>query len=181
MLSFSLNQRVDLSGINFDAKTWQGREWLSTLYINAVEGKLGYAPKCNADAYGYGAEVNTKRNMVSTSVPIITSDELEDGNKGVCLELMTEFATEIDKSYEEEEFYKQQFDQFVDMRELIFLEKSVDFAVLVLQAARYVKAAQSKLRELRNEYARLDELISGVLSGATWQSDLRKLAETPIF
>lgn len=188
MLTFSVNQEVDLSGINFTAKTWYGREWMGETYMRAVNGGLGSAPVIpSMDKWGFGCTQKTNLGKVRKEVEIISEGDLESGQKGVVLEradesLNPELVT-YDKDalvYEEEEYYQQQLEQFVSMRELIFLEHQVDFALLLLQASNYVRAAQEKIRFLNSQYFNLDTLVSDILAGATWREDLHKMTNQPL-
>lgn len=190
MVSFSINKFIDLSEVDLTpregAEHWLGREWLGTIYIQCADGSKGLKPVIpNLDAYAYACEMHTRLKDSRDTVPIITEDELEAGRKGIMLEQIDEHTainavSKLDLTFEEEQEYQQQFEQFVDMRELIYLEKSIDFADLVLQAFRQVPTAIEAIRELNKEYAHLDTLLETVLRGADWQSDLNKLVHRPI-
>lgn len=187
MLTFSVNHEVDLSGINFEAKTWYGREWMGTTFQRAVEGKLGSAPSIpDIDKWGFGCTQKATLGKLRREVEIISENDLEEGQRGVVLERADSVNPNLvtyDKealTYEEEEYYQQQLDQFVSMRELIFLEHQVDFALLLLQAANYVKAAQEKIRYLNKQYYHLDTLVADILAGSSWREDLYKMSNQPL-
>lgn len=188
MLTFSVNREVDLSGINFTAKTWYGREWLGETYMRAVGGSLGAAPVIpSMDKWGFGCTQKTNLSKMRREVEIISENDLEDGQKGVVLERADETLNPnlvtYDKealAFEEEEYYQQQLEQFASMRELIFLEHQVDFALLLLQAANYVRAAQEKIRFLNSQYLRLDTLVADILTGSTWHEDLQRMTNQPL-
>ena len=181
MLTFSINREVDLSGINFTARQWQGREWMGETYIRAVDGKLGAAPHIQSiDRWGFGCEQNTNLAKMAKETEIITEEELTAGRKGIVLERACEKESNL-ISYDKEALcYEEELEQFVSMRELIFLEHQVDFALLLLQAANYVRAAQEKIRYLSSQYMRLDVLVADILAGATWREDLCELTRQPL-
>lgn len=192
MISFSLNRQVDLSEVDLVPREgqqhWLGREWLGEVYLQCASGQKGSKPVIpNLDAYAYACEEHTRLKNYKEYVPIVSEDEVEQGFKGIMLEQLEQFSDHtvqqtcsIDFSFEEEDEYRAIFNDFVDMRELIFLDKSIDFVDLLLQAERCVPTAVKVLQDLHKEYARLEDLTRGILKGKHWKEDLIRLTHEPI-
>ena len=189
MISFSVNKQVDLSEVDLmprDGKQhWIGREWASTLYQQCVEGSKGLKPVVpSLDAYAYACEENTKLKKFKEAVPIISEEELEAGHKGVVLEQLSTYAVQkscsLDLTFEDEDEYNSMFEEFVSMRELIYLDMSVDYANLLLQAYRCAAPAVEALQKLHEEYKRLDEITKTIVKCPHWLDDIVAVLHKPI-
>lgn len=193
MISFSVNRQVDLSEVDLMPREgnshWLGREWLSTIYLQCVDGRKGPKPVIpNLDAYAFACEEHRLLKDTKVNVPIITEEELEKGSKGIMLEQLNKYATEkssgIDLSFEEQEEYDQIFESFKDTRAYIYLEKGIDLAELILQAYSMVPTAIKTLRSIYKEFetpsGSFEQTVQVLLHGENWHEDMQNLASTPI-
>ncbi len=189
MFSFSINPTIDMSGIDFNVKTEEGRKWLSQVFERAYYGELsgGDHPRCNVDAYAYSARKKAEAHTAVTETPILTESELEAGYKGVVAELAQheQLITNFDdgytfRSYEEEQLYKQGLEEFIDMREYIFIEDNIDIVELLLNATASARDAIAKVQKLIKDYVGLGELITNLIECGDWRSMLLRLQAKPI-
>ena len=205
MRTFSLNPDTTFNNINFEIpKDEEGhdapnahyvREWMGEVWEKAVDGKLKPGTTIpNMVSYGFGCSIISKYKSMETDKwgrrkyeELIEESDLEQGHKGIVLdrvedpEVQQNLCTYDTLPYEEEEFYKYNLNQFIDMRDLIFREHNVDFAILLLDASRLLTPAIEKVRELKKVYVGIDELITSLIQeGTPWFRDLTELSKQPI-
>ena len=188
MLSFSVNPSIDMSGINFNVKTEEGRKWLSQVFERAHFGELngGEHPRCNVDAYAYSARRKAEAHTAVTETPILTESELEAGYKGVVAELaqheqlISQFEDGYTfRSYEEEELNRQGIAQLKDMREYLFYEEGVDIVELLLNAMDASRNAIKRIQTLVATYTGLGDIIKAVAEGSEMKPVLLKMQAEP--
>ena len=189
MFSFSINQSVDFSNFSFVAHTALGREWLSTMYENAVKGAITGG---DIDAYAYGCEINTQRTLANKQVPFINESELKAGFKGKLVDTFT--GDDIDvtahtdlermsftfEAYEEEAYYRNALSQLEDMRPVIFNDLHIDIAYALINGLNNIKKGIENIKQVLSQYDYLGEVITTVLSHKDSRYDIQRMVDTPV-
>lgn len=173
MLTFSLNKTTtDVMGkvatIDCATNSDLGRQWLSEIYFNSLDGRVN--DNVNVTAYGYACEQNTKMVKQKREVNLITVDEAADGVKGIADVVASYIDNNIDSLIEASEF-KYQMEQFIEMRDYLLIEEGVALDRLILQAKRANEKAIKRLRDLITDY-HLEDMVKAVLENSNFMNIL---------
>ena len=145
------------------------REWLSTMYLRAVEGKLDAESSSNLEAYADGCKKNTMKTMMSKEVPILSEEEVEAGQTGIG-EMFLAYTDVHLKMVEEMTEFRNALEQVLDMADMIEIENNVSLVHTMIQAWRGNEESRLLLRGLVKEYFGLDKLLKTVMRQDGWQN-----------
>lgn len=186
MFSFSINREVDFTNISLVPETQLGREWLSEMYLKALNGSVTSG---NIDAYAYGCALNVEKNKVKREVPLITADELSAGYKG---QLMDSFSADkasyedaqrlsyAGDDFEEDSVYADALAQLEDIRPVIFNELHIDIANTLMGGLNTLSGSVISLKNLIAKYERLGDVIKTILAHADSRFDIQRIASMPV-
>ena len=177
MFSFSVNREVDFTNIDIIPKTELGREWMSEMYIKALNGAVTAG---NVDAYAFGCALNVEKNKVKREVPLITADELSAGYKGQLVDSFSADKASYEDAhrltfavddFEEDSSYANALAQLEDIRPVIFNELHIDIANTLMGGS---------LKNLISKYEKLGDVIKTILAHADSRFDIQRIASMPV-
>lgn len=149
MIAFAVNPNKYIefkSDEQFKAPTTQaGREWLSTMWENVVNGKC--EKTANPDAYGYVCNDNQMKAIKKREVQLITPEEQEEGVKGVAESVLQYYETRIEDIVLDAE-EQDNLNIFKVLNAEMIREKRINLCACVAMAIRGDKLSLVKLKEL---------------------------------
>lgn len=186
MFSFSVNREVDFTNIDIIPKTELGREWMSEMYIKALNGAVTAG---NVDAYAFGCALNVEKNKVKREVPLITADELSAGYKGQLVDSFSADKASYEDAhrltfavddFEEDSSYANALAQLEDIRPVIFNELHIDIANTLMCGLSTLNGSVASLKNLIAKYEKLGDVIKTILAHADSRFDIQRIASMPV-
>lgn len=148
MLTFSINPDIYAFKGNYTPHTQEGREWLSTMWENAINGKCDN--NVDPDAYGYVCGENSMKVKVKREVQIVTVEEKEDGAKGIAESVLKYFDDGLEDILNKEEI-RENLRIFEKLSKELIKEKRINLCMCVLLALKGDKRAIVNLKDLMQD------------------------------
>lgn len=185
MLTFSVNKNCKKIMMNLDfirnaestGRVGEAndirRQWLSTLYINVCKGNADQS----TDLTAYAVSCNKNRNLAiaNSEIPIISSDELDAGVKGICSDSLG-YDEERFKSMEEYSKFLSDLYELLNMGDFLEIEEDIDLVQTMLSALDGSKTSVKLLQELIAKYQNMGDLLHSVMSVPEWSKSLKAVA-----
>lgn len=181
MLSFSVNSNSnsvvrDLSSKVYNPTTDEGREWLSTLWFSALEGKVD--ENVNTNAYGYACEQNTKMAKAKKETALLTANELDEGLRGVSEAVACYEDSSIENFINDSEV-ETLVEEFEQVHQYLIVEEGVNLWRVVSLVHQRNQKAIERLRYLCKEY-HMEKLIKNIIGNKKCISALEVVMDSPI-
>lgn len=184
MLTFSVNRGIKKIKMNLDfirnaestGRVGEAndirRQWLSTLYINMCKGNA----EQNTDITAYAVSCNKNRNLAiaNSEVPIISSDDLEAGVKGICSDSIGYDESRF-KDIEEYSKFLSDLYELLNFADFLEIEEDIDLVQTMLSALDGSKTSIKLLQELISKYD-MKDLLYSVMSVPEWGKSLKTVA-----
>lgn len=164
MLTFSVNTNINkviLDNTFTDEKptTELGRAWLSEVWLKAAEEKTD--ENINIDAYAYSCEKNTKMAVSKKEVAMLTTEEMQNGGRGVADTVARFVDTNVDAIIESSEV-RTLVTEFMEVYDQLIIEEGVNLWKVIQLAREAVPTMIDKLRYLISTH-NIGELVENVL------------------
>lgn len=166
VISFSINKSMTIEKESLllqnaqKAKTDIEREYLGLAYENAVDGRIN--DELNLGGYGTVCRNNEMKTRTK-DLALFTTEEVNEGVRyGVAESIAFTVDTEIDDILESS-VATQLVAEFLEMQELIYLDKGVNVLRVIQLARDGYKNMQNTLKVLVAQYPGFDGLLESVL------------------
>lgn len=138
------------------------REWVGEAFCRATMG----AVREDTDMGAYGA-VCEKNTMLATSkreVQVVSSEDMDDGARGVADVVFNYVDSNLDSIVDSEEV-RYFVGQFIDMRDYLLVEEGCDLYTVFIRARDGVTRSIARLRDLIEKY-NMTDMIQSLLSNS---------------
>lgn len=185
MLTFSVNRGIKNVKMNLDfirnaestGRVGEAndirRQWLSTLYINICKGNAEQST--DITAYAVSCNKNVNLAIANSEVPIISSDELDAGVRGICSDSLG-YDEERFKSIEDYSKFIGDLHELLNFADFLEIEEDVDLVQTMLSALDGSKTSVKVLQGLITKYENMKDLLYSIMSIPEWGKSLMTFA-----
>lgn len=149
------------------------RQWLSTLYLNICNNKA--EQDTDVTAYAVACNKRAMLNIANSEVPIISSDDLDEGVKGMCEDSLG-YDEERFKTIEDYAKFITDLHEFINFADFVEIEDDIDLVQTMLSALDGNKIAVKAIQTLIAKYERLKELLYSIMSVEGWSKSIQTVA-----